>query len=72
MNTFDMFTFDQSPWELALEELKPGDVMTAGRFLALVEGETEENLEDAFRTLAERGVLLDLAAAAGRAVGSFR
>ena len=41
MNTFDMFTFDQSPWELALEELKPGDVMTAGRFLALVEGETE-------------------------------
>ena len=61
MNTFDMFTFDQSHWELALEELKPGDVMTAGRFLALVEGETEENLEDAFLTLAERGVLLDLA-----------
>ena len=61
MNTFDMFTFDQSPWEQALEELKPGDVMTAGGFLALVEGETEENLEDAFLALAERGVLLDLA-----------
>ena len=60
MNTFDMFTFDQSPWEQALEELKPGDVMTAGGFLALVEGETEENLEDAFLSLAERGVLLDL------------
>ena len=60
MNTFDMFTFDYSPWEQSLEELKPGDAVTAGHFLTMMEGEEEAAWEDAFRILAERGVLLDL------------
>ena len=30
MNTFDIFTFDSSPWAQTLEELQPGSVMTAG------------------------------------------
>lgn len=61
MNTFDMFVFDRSPWEQTLEELTLGSVLTAGHFLALMEGEGEDAFEDAFLTLAERGVLLDLA-----------
>ena len=60
MNTFDMFTFDYSPREQSLEELKPGDAVTAGHFLTMMEGEEEAAWEDAFRILAERGVLLDL------------
>ncbi len=60
MNTFDMFAFESSPWEQALDELTPGGVLTAGHFLALMEGEGEDAHEDAFLALAERGVLLDL------------
>ena len=60
MNTFDMFTFDTSPWEQTLEELQPGSVMTAGRFLALLEGEPEEAVEEAFLALADKRILPDL------------
>ena len=60
MNTFDMFTFDSSPWEQTLEELQPGSVMTAGRFLALLEGEPEETVEEAFLALADKRILPDL------------
>ena len=60
MNTFDMFTFDCSPWELAWEALLPGGEMTAGHFLALLEGEPEETVEDAFQTLEELKIMLDL------------
>ena len=60
MNTFDMFTFEHSPWEQALDELNPGEALTAGHFLAMMEGEEEDAWEDAFQALAERGILLDL------------
>ena len=60
MNTFDMFTFEHSPWEQALDELNPGEALTAGHFLAMMEGEGEDAWEDAFQALAERGILLDL------------
>ena len=75
MNTFDMFTFDMAPWEQALEELKPGDSLSAGHFLALLEGEGEETQEDAFLALAERGILLtleDLPKAAGTGEAALR
>ena len=54
----DMFTFDETPWEQALERC--GGTMTAGHFLALTEGESEDSWEDAFLELAERRILLDL------------
>ena len=55
----DMFTFEESPWEQALA-CCDGE-MTAGHFLALTEGESEDSWEDAFLELADRRILLDLA-----------
>ena len=54
----DMFTFEETPWEQALEHCD--GAMTAGHFLALTEGESEDSWEDAFLELAERRILLDL------------
>ena len=54
----DLFTFEETPWEQALEHCD--GAMTAGRFLALTEGESEDSWEDAFLALAERNILLDL------------
>ena len=56
----DLFSFDASPWEMALERLRPGDHMTAGHFLALLEGEEEAAVEDAFLDLQERRITLDI------------
>ena len=47
--TLDDFTFEESAWELTMKTLKKGDEVSAARFLTLLEGETEEVLEDAFR-----------------------
>ena len=60
MNTFDMFTFDEASWEQTLEAIDPGDTLTVGHFLALLEGEGEDAWEDAFRLLGEKGVIPDL------------
>ena len=54
----DLFTFEETPWEQALEHCD--GAMTAGHFLALTEGESEDSWEDAFLALAERNILLDL------------
>ena len=54
----DLFTFEEAPWEQALEHCD--GAMTAGHFLALTEGESEDSWEDAFLALAERNILLDL------------
>lgn len=54
------FTFEETPWEQALSELNPGDCISAVRFLALMEEETEEAVENALQDLEEKGVTLAL------------
>ena len=52
------FTFEQKPWELALEQVE-GNI-SAVRFLTLLEGEDEEEVETAFRELEQRKICLDI------------
>ena len=59
MNDLD-FSFEQSPWELALSKLGYGGSMSAMRFLTLLEGEDEDAVEEAFETLQQRRVALDI------------
>lgn len=56
------FTFEDSPWEQALQGLHRGDTMSAARFLALMEDEEEDQLEAAFEVLAQKRICLDVAA----------
>lgn len=58
MNDLD-FTFEQTPWEAAFAALRPGDTLSAARFLALTEGEEEDAVEEALDALTERHILLD-------------
>lgn len=53
-------TFEESPLEAYLRGLKDGDTVSASYFLALVECEGEESLEDAFRMLEDMTIQLDL------------
>jgi len=53
----DMFTFEEAPWERALDSVT--GTMTAGHFLALLEDESDQILEEAFQILEERRILLD-------------
>ena len=55
------FTFEASAWETVLSSLKPGSSLSASRFLALMEQESEESLEDALQMLEEKDILLDIA-----------
>ena len=55
------FTFEATPWELVLEEMHMGDTLSAARFLTLLEGESEETVEEAFEDLADAHVTLDVA-----------
>ena len=55
------FTFEQSPWEAALEALAPGEYISAVRFLALTEGEDEDSVEAAFQALEEGRIGLNIA-----------
>ena len=55
------FVFEATPWELALEEMRYGDTLSAARFLTLLEGESEETVEEAFEDLADAHVTLDIA-----------
>ena len=59
MNDLD-FSFEQSPWELTLSQIKTGSVFSAARFLALLEGESEDVYEDALLQLREKQVQLDI------------
>lgn len=56
----NMFTFEESPWELFAGKLKRGDRISAVRFLTLLEGERDEAVESAFQTLEELSVTLDI------------
>lgn len=55
------FVFEATDWELALEEMRYGDTLSAARFLTLLEGDSEEAVEDAFNDLADAHVTLDIA-----------
>ena len=59
MNTLD-FSFEQSPWEALLDTLRPGDAVDAVNFLTMMEGESEETLEDALLELESRRIMLDI------------
>lgn len=59
MNELD-FSFEQSPWELTIESLHRGDKLSALRFLALMEGESEDAAEDALQELEDKGITLDV------------
>ena len=55
------FTFDTPAWVLTLEALRPGANLSAVRFLALMEQESEEDFEEALEFLRQRDILLDAA-----------
>ena len=54
------FTFEQSPWEVALDQMQPGDTIDAVRFLTLIESEDELGAEEAFQALDEGRIALDI------------
>lgn len=54
------FSFEASAWELYAEKLNGGDRVAAAKFLTLLEGESEDALEDAFTQLEDLGVTLDV------------
>lgn len=54
------FTFDAPAWEAVLSALRPGSTLSAARFLALLEPESEQALEDALQMLEEKDILLDI------------
>ena len=54
------FTFEASPWEQALESLKPGDTLSALGLLTLLEGEDEDFTLEALDEMEQLGVTLDI------------
>lgn len=57
MNQWD-FSFEPSVWEDILEALPAGSKLSAARFLALMEPETEEVVSNALQLLKDRDILL--------------
>lgn len=53
-------TFEDAPWETLLSTADRDSSVSAVSLLAMLEGEDEERLEDAFQTMEERGVLLEI------------
>ena len=53
-------TFEQSPWEMALDECSSGTSLSAARLLTLLEGESESDVEEAFQELERRRIMPDL------------
>ena len=54
------FTFETSLWEQAIAQIAPGGEMDGAQFLAMMEQESEENLEDALLQLDEKDILLNV------------
>ena len=54
------FTFDTAPWEQVIAEITPGGQLDAMQFLALMESESEENLEAALEMLDSKDILLNI------------
>lgn len=59
MNDF-CFEFEQSPWEVTLETMRPGDSLSAARLLTLLEGEEESAVEEAFQVMEQKRIHLDI------------
>lgn len=54
------FAFEPSGWELEIESRKAGGKMPVKRLLALLEGEDEETVQEAFSLMEREGVALDI------------
>ncbi len=54
------FTFEETPWQLFSRRFKRGDTVSALRLLAVLEGEDEEGVEEAFAALEEMDIRLDI------------
>ena len=59
MNDFE-FSFEQTPWEAFLRTKGMGDVISAVTLLSLLEGEDEQQLEDALQDLETGCMVLDI------------
>ena len=45
------FILDMEPWRQEIQSLKPGDIFSGARLLALLEGEPEDSVDEAFALL---------------------
>ena len=59
MNQWDI-SFEKPAWETALETLRPGDNLSAAKFLALLETEPDDVVEEALQALEEQNIFLDV------------
>ncbi len=60
MNGNDWFSFEQSPWQIAVDKLPKGSTISAVRLLTLLEGEDEETVDEAFAALDAQSIALDI------------
>ncbi len=56
----EMFSFELPAWELVLRGLAKGSAFSGMRFLALLEGEAEATVEEAFAYLEENAIALNV------------
>ena len=54
------FAAEDAAWEQTLAQLNTGETLSAAGFLALMEPETEETLQEALALLGKKGITLDL------------
>lgn len=54
------FVFEQSPWEAFLDTASSGSTVSALTLLTLMEGETEDTVDEAFQMIAQKQLTLNL------------
>ena len=54
------FDFEESVWDATRDSLKNGSTFPAGRFLTMMEGESEDAVQDALQDLQEQRIRLDI------------
>lgn len=54
------FYFERKPWEVTVDALHKGDVLSAARLIALLEGEDDSEAEAAMQELQQKHVSLDI------------
>ncbi|MBR4289443.1 MAG: sigma-70 family RNA polymerase sigma factor [Oscillospiraceae bacterium] len=54
------FTFEENPWELFLSSCEKGGMVSAARFLTMMEEESEDAVEEALLELESRSLMLDI------------
>lgn len=59
MNQWE-YSFEPSPWEATVDTLRPGGMLSAARFLTMMESEPEDAVESALDILDTRDILLDI------------